>query len=143
MGEDLKKLKAETPEEQNTLNALITQYEESKAVSEEAANKYEVAKTWFDAKADKNARDAYVSNWSAVSNAWDKGLANGNVGNEILKMSLGLKDLDDDADTKEVAAAIIKYLEEAETGQMGRAESRYHQARGFAEAWDVFKDDPG
>lgn len=143
MGEDLKKLKAETPEEQNTLNALITQYEESKAVSEEAANKYEVAKSWFDAKADKNARDSYVSNWSAVSNAWDKGLANGNVGNEILKMSLGLKDLDDDADTKEVASAIIKYLEEAETGKMGRAESRYHQARGFSEAWDVFKDDPG
>ena len=143
MGEDLKRLKPNNPQEQQALTELITKYEESKAVSEEAANKYEIAKTWFDAKADKNARDSYVSNWSAVSNAWDKGLANGNVGNEILKLSLGLTDLDDDAETKEVAASIIKYLEESETGKMGRAEGRYHQSRGFAEAWDVFKDDPG
>jgi len=142
-GDDLKKIKPQNPQEAEQLTTLITQYEESKAISQEAANKYEVAKTWFDAKADKNARDSYVENWSAISNSWDKGLSNGNVGNEILKLSLGLKDLDDDADTEEVARAIIENLKAAETGKMGRAEARFHQSRGFREAWDVFKDDPG
>ena len=80
-----------------------------------AAQKYEIAKTWFDAKADKSARDSYVENWSAVSNAWDKGLANGKIGDEILKISLGLTDISDDATTEEVAAKIIKYLKEQET----------------------------
>lgn len=140
--EDLGKIIPKDSNESKKLDNLITLYKDAQAISQEAANKYEVAKTWLDAKADKEARGQYVENWSAISNAWEKGLSNGNVGNEILKMSLGLVDLDDDASVKDTAIEIIKYLQESETGKTGRTESRFHQAKGFKEIWSVFKDDP-
>ena len=140
--EDLGKIVPKNESELKKIDNLITIYKDAKSVSQEAANKYEVAKTWLDAKADKEARAEYVENWASVSNAWESGLARGKVGNEILKMSLGLVDLDDDASIDKVAVEIIKYLQESETGKIGRAQSRFNQAKGFKEVWDMFKDDP-
>ena len=125
-----------------TLDQLNTDYVEAKALREQAADKYQVATTFLDAKFDANIRDEFVENWSSVTNAAVKGTSQGNVGNEILKMSLGLTDLDSDASSMDAAKAIIQYMQDADTGKQGRAEYRWHSARGFRESWSAFKNDP-
>ena len=140
--EDLNKIVPKNDNDAYVINKLNLEYQNAKAVSQQAADKYEVANTWLDAKADKNAKTNFVENWSATTNAWESGLANGKVGNEVLKIALGLTDIEDDASTEDVAAEIIKYLQEGDTGKTSRVEYRWHQAKGFKEAYDVFKDDP-
>ena len=141
MAEDLDKI-TPPPGQEQLFDNLNTLYKDAKSVQQQAANKYEVSNTYLNVKADKQARSMYVDNWQSVSNAWTTGWGRGNVGNEILKLSLGLKDVDDDADVEEVAAAVIKYMQDSETGKIGRTQYRYHQAKGFLEVWDIFKDDP-
>ena len=125
-----------------TLDQLNSDYVEAKALREQAADKYQVATTFLDAKFDENIRDEFVENWSSVTNAAVKGTSQGNVGNEILKMSLGLTDLDSNASSMDAAKAIIQYMQDADTGKQGRAEYRWHSARGFRESWSAFKNDP-
>ena len=128
--------------EKRKKDILLTGYKDAQAVSQEAANKYEVAETFFNAKFDENVHQQWVENWAATSNSWEGGWARGKAAEEILKIALGITDLDDDATLDEVSAAIVANLEAGQTGRMGRAEYRWHQARGFQESWDVFKDDP-
>lgn len=140
--EDLGKITPADEQQKKTIDSILTSYKQSKALSQEAADKYELANTWFSAKADKNIRDEFVENYAAVSNLWEQGWSNGKAGNAILAIALGLEDIDDEKSVERLSLELINYLEQAQTGKMGRAESRFHSARGWAEMWDVIKDDP-
>jgi hypothetical protein len=87
-------------------------------------------------------RSAFDENWKAVYNSTRNGFDNGQAAQEILYISLGITDMDDDASLEESANAIVENLEAAQSRAPGRAEYRWNSARDFREGWDAFKDDP-
>ena len=140
--EELNSFVSETPQQEDIRNELWTMYQDNKSVEQLAADQYKVSNTYLDAKFDKEVHGQWVENWSAVSNAWEVGINNGKAAEQILAISLGLKDIDDDASLDEVAEKIIKHLKASETGKMGRVEYNFHSARGFQETFNVVKNDP-
>ena len=140
--DDVKDFVPTTIREKRLKETLTTQIAQVRNAARLASNKYDVAETWFDSKFDRQIRDDFVSNHSSIANSWEKGMATGNVGNIILENALGIRNLDDGGDIKDSAKLIVQYLQEAETGKQGRAEYRWHQARGFQESWNAFKNDP-
>ena len=140
---DITKVVPKTDLEKELIRGINEQYQAAANNQQLAADAYQVSRTWLDAKVDKQAREAYVDDWASVSNAWKGGLANGKVGNMILALSLGIEDIDDESSTEEVATKIIEYMKQAKTGKTGRTQRRWHNARGFQEAFDVFLDNPG
>ena len=123
-------------------DAILTSYKATKDVQQAAADTYQVAETYLDSKFDKNLRGEIVQNWSGMSNEIKQGWFRGKAGNEILKLALGLEDVDDDASTAQIAQAIVDYMEAGNTGKTSRAMARWHSSRGFREAWDAFSDNP-
>ena len=139
---DLPKYEPKSKYEFEEINNILTNYDVSIAESQYAASQYEMAKTWFDGKFDKNVRRAFDENWKAVYNSARNGFDNGQAAQEILYMSLGLTDVDDNASLEEAAEIIVAQLEQGQSRAPGRAESRWNSARDFREGWDAFKDDP-
>ena len=121
---------------------LLTGYKDAQAVRQIAGDKYEVAETFFDAKFDKEVHQEWVDGWAATSNEWKKGYARGRAAEEVLKVALGITDLDDEASVEQVALAIIQNLQAAETGKAGRTSYDFHKARDFRETYAVVKNDP-
>ncbi len=140
--QDLMKFEPQSEAQAKERDKIITSYKASKDTSTLAANKYEVAETFLSAKYDENLRGDVVENWSAFTNSIAEGKYRGKAGNEILKISLGLTDLDNDATTAEVAQAIVDYMEAANTGKVSLALNRYYSSKGFREGFDAFLDNP-
>lgn len=140
--EELNKYEPTNKAEFEEINNLLTNYDVARAESQYAASQYELANTWFDGKFDKNVRSAFDENWKAVYNSTRNGFDNGQAAQEILYISLGITDMDDDASLEESANAIVENLEAAQSRAPGRAEYRWNSARDFREGWDAFKDDP-
>ena len=113
-----------------------------KAKNSKMAVNYELAKTYIDTKFDKNLQQEFVENTEAFSNAISVGLNTGRAQEVILKASLGLTDVSDDATALETAESLIKYLDAADTGNIGRAQYRFNTSKGFVDAWRAFRDDP-
>lgn len=139
---DISTIEPQDDMEEAFLEYLKEGMAESSRLSELAANKYQLASTWFDSKLDQKLRGDLIENWegwkSNVASGWNRGQA----AEEILKITLGLTDLDDEATTMEVAQAVVEYMEKANTGDVNRVMNRWHQAKGFLEAWQVFQDNP-
>lgn len=140
--EELNKYEPTNKAEFEEINNLLTNYDVARAESQYAASQYELANTWFDGKFDKNVRSAFDENWKAVYSSWRNGIDNGQAAQEILYISLGITDMDDDASLEEAANTIVENLEAAQSRAPGRAEYRWNSARDFREGWDAFKDDP-
>jgi hypothetical protein len=144
-GVNIEELPNYTPENAEGValkDAILTSYKATKEVQQAAADTYQVAETYLDSKFDKNLRGEIVENWSGMTNEIKQGWFRGKAGNEILKLALGLKDIDDDASTTDIAQAIVDYMEAGNTGKTSRAMARWHSSRGFREAWDAFSDNP-
>ena len=131
-----------TQQQVNAANNINTAIKDANNAIEMAANFYEQSETFLNSKYDKALSGEIVENWAGISNSWESGLSRGKSGDEIFKAALGLVDLDDDASTMEVAEAVVKYLDEAETGKTSGVLSRFHSSRGFREGWNNFKNDP-
>ena len=140
--EEVASYEPKTEQEAEFVDKFNTEYDIIKIKKQEAADKYDIAHTWFNKKSDKAVMDEWVENLEAVSNSYKRGLANGNIGYIILAISLGLKDIDENSTVKEAAEAISKYAAEAQTGKEGRGFYRYQKGRTFAEEWDAFYDQP-
>lgn len=121
---------------------FITNYKLLKSQNTILANEYEWSKSYINTKFDKNFRDEFVNDAQSILNAGKVGLSRGKAQNEILKVSLGITDLPDDASTLDFAKRLIQYMEDAETGKTGRAQYRFHAAKGFMEAFRAFRRDP-
>ena len=130
-----------TEEEYNEIIEIATALRDVEDVRRLAVDLYADAATIIDSKFEKQHTDEFVENWEGITNAWDVGYSNGKAAEVILGMSLGIDDILD-MSKEEAALAIIKNLEEAQTGKQSRVEKRWHSARGFRESWEVFKNDP-
>ena len=136
--QELAKYEPKTTREAEMQDAILTTYEASKKLSQVAADKYEVSKTYLDSKFDKNLRGEIVEGWAGVTNAMDIGEARGEMGAVILQKSLGLTG----KTTKELANEYVDYMEDMNTGKTSQELNRYHRAKGFREVWDSFSDSP-
>ena len=140
--EEVASYEPKTEQEAEFVDKFNTEYDIIKIKKQEAADRYDIAHTWFNKKSDKAVMDEWVEDLDAISNSYKRGLANGNIGYIILAISLGLKDIDENSTVEEAAAAISKYAAEAQTGKEGRGFYRYQKGRTFAEEWDAFYDQP-
>jgi len=122
--------------------ALLTSHQASKDVAQLAADKFEVAQTYLSGKFDEELRGEIVENYAGMQQQITEGLNRGKAGNEILKLALGLEDTEDEETVAQISRRIVEYMEASNTGQVSRAMSRWHSAKGFREAWDAFSDNP-
>ena len=123
-------------------DALLTSHQASKDVAQLAADKFEVAQTYLSGKFDEELRGEIVENYAGMQQQITEGLNRGKAGNEILKLALGLEDTEDEETVAQISRRIVEYMEASNTGQVSRAMSRWHSAKGFREAWDAFSDNP-
>ena len=140
--DELSTIKPTNDYEVNLLNELNAGIADANLLSQMAANEYQVASTWFDAKFDPNLRGNLIENVEGFTSSVAAGWNRGQAAEEILKLSLGLEDLDDDASRAQVAQAVVDYMEKANTGDVSRVMNRYHQAKGFWEVFQVVYDNP-
>ena len=130
----------ENEQEEANIRMLQEQLLSIRSLEKTAALKYEMAKTYFDAKWNKEANGEYLENWegftTAVSDAWE----NGKAAEQILIAGLGLKDVDVSSDRKEIAQAIANHLNSVD-GRQSLAMTRLHKGDSD-EAWKAFLNDP-
>ena len=140
---ELQSIVPKSPREAEGLEEFNVKYKLLENQKQQAADRYNISKTWLDAKVDKSVRDEWVEDLESVKNSYIRGFARGNAGAVILAISLGIKDIDEDSTREEAAAAIAKHMKEADTGKQGRGIYRYHKgARSFEEKLDAFYDNP-
>ena len=139
---ELSTIKPTNDYEVNLLNELNAGVADANMLSQMAANEYQVASTWLDAKFDPNLRGNLVENVEGFTSSVAAGWNRGQAAEEILKLSLGLEDIDDDATRAEIAQAVVDYMAQANTGDVSRVSNRYHQAKGFWEIFQVVWDNP-
>lgn len=121
---------------------LIKQYQEVKLTQDFAAKKYEDAKTYFDAKSNKQIQGEFDDNisgaWNAIADAYDRGQA----AQQILAFALGIKNVNSKTDIEDASRIIVENLTTDQSGKTSRVMSRWQQATGFSEGLDVFLDNP-
>ena len=138
---DLIKYKPKDDQEAQEKNRIVEIYEDSKVTQSYAAKKYENAKTYFDAKVNKQIKGEYEDNWSSFSNSVSDAYNNGKAAEQILGFTLGLKDVNSKTDKAEAARIIVENLTN-QSKNTSRVMSRWQQASGFSESLDVFLDNP-
>ena len=138
-----------TDEQKERINALIPKFDAldeqiniSKAQSEMAANQYLYSSTYLSQKFDKNMTRAYVEGWAGVASEIAKGWNNGQVGDEILKMSLGYNDIDDPEELRAAVTELAFQMAEAESYGQGAVMARANKAKTWGEWWSTIGENP-
>ena len=139
---ELINLPLEDPRKQQQASALLKDYLSLQSIQQDAADKYEIANTYYDAKANKTISKEFSDNLAGVvdevSTGWSRGLA----AEVILMATLGIEYDMNDPDLKRKAAEKLVEYSNAEGDTQSRALARYAQATGGKEVWDVIKSDP-
>ena len=138
---DLMKYNPKNEEESAQKDSIIRLYEDSKLTQSFAAKKYENAKTYFDAKVNKQIKGEYEDNWSAFVSSWLDAWDNGQAAEQILAFTLGIKDINSKTDKEKAAQIIVENLTN-QSPNSSRAMARWQQATGFSESLDAFLDNP-
>ena len=134
--------------EAKLIEALSVQATEANTLKTNAAQKYEQALTFYDAKHDQTIRGEFEDNWAAVSSELQKGLDNGNAAEVILQLSTGMAfdfeklDINNPDDVKKAAKMIALLKGKAAEKKDARVMSRWNRAKGFKETFQVVKDNP-
>ena len=139
---DLLKYKNTDPNTQSEFDKLQKEYYAVQQTQKAAATKFEIAKTYFDGKADKQVNGEFKENlrgfWNATSDAYNQG----QIGEQLLSFTLpGGKDVSSFKDRKEAAEYIAKQYADMYNTE-DRAMARWRTSRGFAESAGAFFDDP-
>ena len=137
------------PKDENeaiVINEIRTSYQKALIESNKAADVYENSQLYYTMKHDKNAQMEYSDNWNGFTAEIQNGLSRGRAGDVILMASMfpelmGGYDLDDPNSTKKAAEAIVGFLEDRSSTK-SRALTRWGNANGFDESWDVIADNP-
>lgn len=106
-----------------------------------AALKYDLAKTYFTEKENKNIQAEFTDNWEAIQKSWTDGYARGMAIEQIVMMQLGITDMEDPNDKAEAALKISEALSQ-QSGTQSRVNARYFGQKTSAEGWNNFKRDP-
>ena len=117
-----------TSQDVKTINDLVIRTKELIAVGKDAANKFEVAKTYYDAKWNKAATEEYEENFSGFKTALADALENGRAAEQILLTTLGIKDVDINSDRKDIAAKIAEASSNL-SGKQSRVLTRLNLSR--------------
>jgi hypothetical protein len=117
-----------TSEEAKTMNDLVTKTKELIALSKDAANKFQLANTYYDAKWNKAATEEYEENFSGFKTALADALQNGKAAEQILLATLGIKDVDVTADREDIAKKIAEASSNL-SGKQSRVLSRLNLSR--------------
>jgi hypothetical protein len=117
-----------TSQDAKTINDLVLKTKELIAVGKDAANKFEVAKTYYDAKWNKAATDEYEENISGFNTALKDAWQNGKAAEQILLTTLGIKDVDINSDRKDIAAKIAEASSNL-SGKQSRVLTRLNLSR--------------
>ena len=117
-----------TADEAENIKNLTSQLVKVKAAQKTAATKFEVAKTYYDAKWNNQANSEYEENWAgfttAVADAWN----NGQAAEQILLLTLGVKDAESITDRQEAARLIAENLGQL-SGKQSQVMTRLNLAR--------------
>ena len=146
--EDLNSIKPQTEAEADLIDGLKVAYREAQATKTNAAQKYEQALTFYDAKHDQTITDEFTDNFTSVIQEFQKGLNNGNAGEVLLQLSTGLPfdfstlDVNDPEDIKKAAQMIATFKGKNINYKDSRIMSRWNRAKGLKETMKVFADDP-
>ena len=92
-----------------------------------AALKYETALTYYDAKANKEASQEYLDNLEGWAVATNDGYKNGRAAQQLLYLSMGIYDVEDEAQLELAATRMTDYMNSVD-GRQSRALSRYNSA---------------
>lgn len=92
-----------------------------------AALKYETALTYYDAKANKEASQEYLDNLEGWAVATNDGLKNGKAAQQLLYLSMGIYDVEDEGQLELAATRMTDYMNSVD-GRQSRALSRYNSA---------------
>ena len=106
-----------------------------------AALKYDLAKTYFTEKENKNIQAEFTDNWEAIQKSWLDGYARGMAIEQIVMMQLGITDMEDPNDKAEAALKISEALSQ-QSGTQSRVNARYFGQKTAAEGWNNFRRDP-
>lgn len=133
-------------QEADLINQTKKAYQLALTKSEKAADVYENSQLYYTMKHDKSAQMEYSDNWSGFTAEIQNGLARGRAGDVILMASMfpelmGGYDLDDPEATKKAAESIVGFLEDRASTK-SRVLTRWGNANGFDESWDVISDNP-
>lgn len=129
-----------TSEEAKTMNDLVTKTKELIALSKDAANKFQLANTYYDAKWNKAATEEYEENLAGFNTALADAWQNGKAAEQILLATLGIKDVDATADRQEIAKKIAEASSNL-SGKQSRVLSRLNLSRD-GEFFKTFMSDP-
>lgn len=129
-----------TSEEAKTMNDLVTKTKELIALSKDAANKFQIANTYYDAKWNKAATEEYEENLAGFNTALADAWQNGKAAEQILLATLGIKDVDTTADRQDIAKKIAEASSNL-SGKQSRVLSRLNLSRD-GEFFKTFMSDP-
>ena len=146
--EDLTDIQPQNEQQAELLDKFKIQKVSLNAEKKHAANKYEMAKTFYSAKYDKTITDNFEEGAAAVYSELTKGLNDGNASEIILQLSTGMAfdfqslDLDDEDDRRKAAEMIVALKTKNRGKKDSKALSRWNRAEGFRESMDAFIRNP-
>ena len=146
--EDLTDIQPQDEQQAELLDKFKIQKVSLNAEKKHAANKYEMAKTFYSAKYDKTITDNFEEGAAAVYSELTKGLNDGNASEVILQLSTGMAfdfqslDLDNEDDRRKAAEMIVALKTKNRGRKDSKALSRWNRAEGFRESMDAFIRNP-
>jgi len=123
-------------------NNLIQKYNDAVQLGQLATTKYAEAKTFFDAKINKEINNELTENFEATFNAWNDGIRNGLIGDQLLALTIpGYTSWSGFSDKESASKYIAEKLSRM-TDTQSRTMTRLEAAKTYRDWWDVMLDDP-
>lgn len=130
--EDINTIQPKTQREADMINDIKVNMATIQTTKDLAADKYDIAKTYFSAKNDKHINTNFLTGLNAFRSTIKTGVKRGNASELLMAMQLGIIDSND----KEVAKKIAEYMGGADPRQ-SRFLYRYMKSKGFKEGIDA------
>ena len=131
-----------TQDQVDLANSLFLRHGELTSKQQIAADQYYNAKIFYNYQENKDAQQEYAGQWEGFLNQIQSGYARGEAADEILKISMGLTDLDDPLQMEEAARKLALLNAKSDGMLSSQAVSRFNSAKSFTEALQIFKMDP-
>ena len=131
-----------TPQEALQARSILETYISAYSNQQEAAEKYEISQTYYDAKVNKSITKDFTDNLQGVNDETITGYNRGLAVEVILMKMLGVDFDINDPELKQKAAEQLVEYTNREGDTESRVFQRYAQATGGKEVWDIIKNDP-
>ena len=130
--DQLSTYKPKNEDERVRLNEMIALQNTTQDQRELAAMQYESALTYYDAKANKDVHSEFLDNLEGFTVATVDGYKNGQGGQQLLYLAMGIYDAEDEDQRNAAAQRMTDYMNSVD-GRQSRALSRFNSAE---EGWN-------